>query len=634
MIWKILSFGDYHFDDAFLADQDNPALQPIVASEMIKRGLTAAPAPGGVVREGDYLMVSVIGLSPVQRRELLRAIDVLSGRLEELLGEDNQGSQWYVLARPVRHVWDKGRDVIVFEVPDRIWRSATQRSESWTVTASGQSHELTVLGNRKARPVIELTPRQAKSGGFAYRRWVRVYNPNAVAMPNYPVDLTGGWGLDTAALVSAGKCQADGDDIWVLVDGYPVSRWIAGMNSSTTAIIATISFSPKIEMTLGAAIAGSGGVSEIVLERTTANQKALAELAMVANRMVLIDNEVFVFGGVDVTNCKLLNVQRAQRGSAAAAHSVGATIRWIEHDIWVLYGNPLAAAPDEDRSKKPIWKLGSSTPTVWAYDEFYDSTAPQRPGSWVPGILKSAGGESGWYGGEQGADADPAIRMGMRARAWQSGISWKAENAQIEWRWEHPGGATQVSCSGKKYRYSSNYATVAGLQKTNTTTWVTVWSENSPSSAQVWSAFSRNGVSLAGTYTKLRFFFQCNLAGTANNEADLQIDSVTVTLDGARIPQVQMGGEESNYWMDTTLRVEETGEEIYLRGICPLNATLIVDCENKMVSLNGENALSFLSFSSVRDGWLDLPPGTVTITMEDQGLTRVDISVSWEDRSL
>jgi len=633
MIWKIKSFDGYVFGNAFLAAEDNPLLQPAVSSRMIKRGAVVAPAPGGMTREGDYLIVSVVGLNEISREAMINAIDVTNPNLRELIGTDDNNVDWYVMARPIRHVYDRGRDVLTFEVPDRIWRRKNSSSVSWKVTASGQSHTLAIGGNRPAQPVISITPRRAKAGGFAYARWILAYNPTSNVMLNYPLHICNA-NLDTAALVRAGKCQADGDDIWVIVDGHPVSRWLVGMNTTTTSVIATISFAPKIEMTLDTAIAGSGTVSEIVLEKTNANAAALKRLAAVRNKMVLIDNEVFTFSGVDKANYKLTGVTRAQRGTSMASHAVGAIVRWIQHDIWLVYGNSTMRAPEEDIAKKPIWNLSASTATSWSYTQYYDADYPTRPGTWTPSVIQSTGGKSRWYGGDKGADAEPATHMGMQAKAYQVGNTWKSETAQLEWRFYHPGGVTAVSATGKKYKKLASFGAIAGLQKKNTNAFTTVWTETAPGMSAVWTPFARPNVSLGGTFTALRFYFQCTLAAAAHNEADLQIDTLTLTLDSSKIPQVTVGVETDNYWMDTILRVRETGDEIRLRGICPINKTLIVDCENKTVTLDGENAFGFLSLNSARSAWLDLPPGTATLIMRDNGITDVDITVEWEDRQV
>jgi hypothetical protein len=192
---------------------------------------------------------------------------------------------------------------------------------------------------------------------------------------------------------------------------------------------------------------------------------------------------------------------------------------------------------------------------------------------------------------------------------------------------------TTVSATGKKYKKLTSFGTVAGLQKLNSNTFTTVWTETAPNSSATWTTFTRSSVSLSGTFTTLRFYFSSTLLA-ADNEADLQIDSLTLTLDGAKIPQVTVGAEVNNYWMDTILRVSETGDEIWLRGICPLNKTLVVDCENKSVTLDGANAFGFLALNSARSAWLDLPPGTATLVMTDAGITQVDVSVEWEDRQI
>lgn len=60
---------------------------------------------------------------------------------------------------------------------------------------------------------------------------------------SYPVEISGG--LDTAALVAAGKMQADGSDLVVRVEGKEVSRWLAGMNTPSTKVWINLHLSSK-----------------------------------------------------------------------------------------------------------------------------------------------------------------------------------------------------------------------------------------------------------------------------------------------------------------------------------------------------------------------------------------------------
>lgn len=639
-VWKIISFGDFNFaGDKYLAalgSGDNPLGQETAETEVVARGAAAPPAAGKFVLGGATLVVTVVPrTSDPADYEALAAGCAVDGEMRALVGEDDAGTRWYVTARLTQHVRSGAASKLTFDVPDRVWRSMTTQSDAWTVTASGQTHALTVDGTRAARPRFTFSPRNAKTGGFGYVRWVGVCNQTDAPM-KYALDITSsaGRGLDTAALVSAGRMQADGDDLWVYVDGVPTSRWLVDMNTTATGVVVTLDLSPRVEAALKTAIAGSGTVTQIAVVATSANLTALKKMNAARNKIVMIDNEAFTFTGVDEKNYLLTGVQRAQRWTSMAAHAAGATVRWVEHDVYMLYGNATLDAPEEDVSRKPLWDLETSTNTSWVYGEFYDADNPGRPGAWVPARLASTGKLSGTYTATHGGSDNPASVMGMQALAYMASGAWKAETAQLEWRWIGA-GATAVSAAGEKYMYAASWGTKAGLQKsTNGTAWTDVWNELKPTAAQTWQTWTRSGSGLSGTFGYLRFFSQVSLAAAANNEADLEVNAVTLTLDAAKTPLVWLGAEQDNYWMEMTIRCVETDEALTLRGVVPINATVAVDCDAKTVTLDGENAYYLLSLSSVRSTWLDLPPGTATIEIVDEGLTQVDVSVDYEERTV
>lgn len=110
--------------------------------------------------------------------------------------------QWYVRCRPERISYARpDAFVVILKVPDPIWRTVADNTETWNVTASGQTNVFTALGNRDAYPVITLKGGAAKSGGFSERIFRAWYNPIAYAIDNLPLDVTdNAW--NTAALVN------------------------------------------------------------------------------------------------------------------------------------------------------------------------------------------------------------------------------------------------------------------------------------------------------------------------------------------------------------------------------------------------------------------------------------------------
>jgi hypothetical protein len=104
-----------------------------------------------------------------------------------------------------------------------------------------------------------------------------------------------------------------------------------------------------------------------VQNESWATQNYLA--ALPASFVFVIGTEVFV-GSADVNNFLIYVAGRAAKNTSMAAHAVGDVINWIEHDMYLVYGNPSAAAPATDDRKKPMINLSTSTNISWVFDEF------------------------------------------------------------------------------------------------------------------------------------------------------------------------------------------------------------------------------------------------------------------------
>lgn len=525
--------------------------------------------------------------------------------------------------------------VISMCAPSSVWLSQTVNQDSWSITATGQQRTITPAQNHNTHPTFVITPTGAKTGGslYAYKEWRPVYNQTANAAPNYPYDICAN-ALNSASLISGGHMLASGNDVMVMLDGTYTDRWLGYWNQATSRIWINLNLSPKIELPLLGTIAGSGGITQITFKKSTANLKLMKRLPS-AGCFYSVRGEAFTYTGVDLKNYKVTGVTRNCKGLAAGmqAHSDGDIFRWIEHDVWLVYGWASATAPVIDNTKQPIFNLDTSTNTSWVYAAFADA-AQLRSGILKSMVISSKGGNSQIYTGSQGAqNVDPATYAGMQMLDWQNGTTWQAENASMEWRLSHPFGITTVTSTGDKYRNSSSWPSAVGLQYSNNgKNWSTSWNEASPASASSWTSWTHNAVALGATYLFIRWFFSGGLAAVASGEADFDINGITVTLDSTQTPIVTATGEQANYHLNCTITNTTTGQWISLTLPMGLNNGLTVDCTNKLVTYaDGSNCMAAIDWSSVRDEWLDLQPGANVLQYDDVGTTAVTLLTQWSD---
>lgn len=535
-----------------------------------------------------------------------------------------QGRDVYVDAVPIS-VELSGSSLyeIGLAVVDPIWRDVTATEQTFSISDASPNASVNVTSGFEVYPTLEITLGSSGSGGYTYRRFVKVRNQVNEQLINYPICIT----LDTAALVTAGKMQADGDDLRVFVDGAEAPRWISNMNTANTKVWIVLDLPGNVEMSLGAAIPASGNVDKISVKANTANDAALKKMPSAG--IVEIDSELFVYSGIDLQNRELNNVQRAQKGSTAAAHSAGATIRLVPHDIWLIYGNPAATAPVQDDGRKPLFDLANSSNSSWVWpgDGFYSSSGG-RSGGWAPAVLRTSGGESRIYTATQGGEADPASVMGAEANIWYKAGKIQGESMQIVWTLANPCTIGNVTASGSKYRAGNSFPGTAALQKMSGTSWSNLWNESSPGSARTWTAWSRSAVS--ANAKSVRFSFAGNLSAAATEQADFEVASVTATITNA--PVVTLFAEEVQRWANIKV-ANDAGDEIRVVVPAKSGSVILIDTDNKTVTLDGQNSIGSLWLSAVRRDWLPLKPGGNTLTFSsDDGLGSLTVKVRYQGR--
>lgn len=445
----------------------------------------------------------------------------------------------------------------------------------------------------------------------------------------------------TGAVVALSKMLANGGDVAVQIDGvFSQNVWVDSPNTASTKIWFNQNWNPARQTPIGVALPNNGtAVTISFYQLGVAGVATFVQACKQArNGILLIDSELFTFSpaNVDTVNMLITNCQRAQKGTSFAAHAFLATAIIIDHDIWLLYGNQNQAA-NPDNTQKPLLDLHNSTNTSWVQTNFTDRNNPGRPAGWYGVVTATAGKQSFIYTGNQEAQAVPATEMGMSLQDYILSNVWKAETANIIWIFSHPIGVTTVSISGSKYLQSGASWPFTGLQKllSNNVQFQTVWSESIPPLAS-WTAFAHAGVALGATFNVLLLVMSGSISAAANNKADIQFDTVTLTLDNTQTPVFSLGAEVGqSYYLNCTITNTTTGDAFLLTYTMLINHALVVDCNLKTITYDdGSNAAGAITPSTVRNDWLTLVPGNNVLQFDDLGTTGVTVLTNWQDRTI
>lgn len=566
----------------------------------------------------------------------------------ELLAQDTADSnrQWYVMATPLSITQSNNSAVILMVLDDPYWAVKTVSTSSWNVTTSPTTKAVTNLGE-VARPKFTITPTSSKTGGFLYKRFVEVTLPSTIpGVSNYPVNLGP---LNTSSLVSGGKCQSDGDDFQVMLNGTLVSRWFGttgttAFNQTGTNIWTILNLKPSVTLTLGAAIASTGTITQIVFQTTNANLTSLKALPNQGIIKIVTggNTEYFTYTAKDLVNYRLTGITRNAKDSAMAAHNIGDTCTWIQWDLWFVYGNASYATYTPPTNLKPIINLDTSTNTSWVYDDFI-SESYYRTGSWNNGIFASGLKNAYIYTKTQDDFEDPATAAGCKMATMKVNGIEKPETSGVGWVLFQQCGMTGITTvSGKKYRYSTAWpSTLTGF-------WVrglhvsglgfaggrkTIQTIATPSSSGAWENFSYGPLSFSGTYNELRFQINGTLPALAGNWAAVEMLSITVALNSSNTPSVTIRSENSQYYLTLKLSNTTTGEALYLNWPMKLNETLVLDCDTRRITYrDNTSALGALTLDSERVDWLNMANGSNTFQWEDSSTVAVTVAIEWKDK--
>ena len=596
------------------------------------------PFLNNIVADPQSLMIQV-RIAPGQNintnREILKQyFNFEDHTRHNLIAEDGAGgTQWYVTGFCRQVIPEGGAEeisfLVLFAIEYPYWKLVTATDDTWAITGTGDTQAVTNAGNINVPPKFTFVPTTADTSALKYRRWVSMYN-NLDKSFVAPLDITGG-GFDTATLTTA-KMQADGDDLLVWRNGRFVDRWLQGMDTATTQLWINTNFAPRNEGISLSNVAATGAVSEITFTRTKANLKFLQKLKQATNRVFLIDDEAFIYtaSNVNLVTYAITSPTRAQKGTAEAVHTAPKTVRHIEHDSWILYGDSTLTAPDVDDANKPIPAL-SSLNTAWAFANYYDEENA-RPGAWKGEVLASRTGLSYVYTADSNTFADPSTHLGL-ALIGSADFQVQNETGTLDWMFSHPAGITDVTFSGDKYM-SGSWPAIVGLQYLqDNAAWFTADNQAQPALTYAWESFGPTAIDLGGSYNTIRFAIDGLLSSAISEMALIQFDTVTTEFTSANLPTVTIGAEQGCNFFDFRLTNNTTGEYLTCKVPCGVNETLTIDCDLKEAYLSDGQRVS-VTLSTDREHWLDMRPGANTFQFDDTGTNAITAHVLHRDRVL
>lgn len=629
----IVSWDGYAINDGtnYLAGF-SPGMEwglPDVGVRSVPR-LGAWPVLATIAREGRELSlyVSIANAANVRalRAQLLRWFDPEDETPKRLIIRDSDGvTERYVLA-----ICQAVRPVLIGDVAacglfrvslavhgDVRWRSVVAAGDVWDVTASGQTRVIANGGADEAYPVITFEPTSAKTGGYNYRRWLPVVWRSTNAANGYPVMAA----LDTAALVLAGKMQADGDDLRVQVDGLEVNRWLYNMNAAATHVWLNLNFTAAPVLTLRTAFAAGDIVTSLDLDNAV-------EMALLpATGTVLIDSEAFAYTGRDLLNRQLTGVTRAAKGTAAAGHTAATTVRWIQRDVYLLYGNATATAPATDDRYAPAFWLTASTNTLWVYNGEFGDSGNLRTGRWTPDGAIGVSSDAGCYTGRHRTLADPYSVIG----AWQA---WDSTGGR-GWNLVHPCGIVNAEWYGEQIAVNDGGSSrppyvSCTLWYFLTTGWTLAATVAQPSVADVYEAWTQP-LAVPGWSRAYKIGFTL----AAGYHSGLEVNLIDVHLDASTTPLALVGAEVGAHSLAATLTNETSGAALTATFTMATGTELEVDTDRRTVTYLADGSRQFqaVSLSTARRHWLPLVPGNNTLRFDDVGTNAVTVTLAWEERN-
>jgi hypothetical protein len=643
---NVVSWDGYDINDGtvYQTGLTSPILSqaPVVGNMVQRHG--RFPLVGGVSYPGKPVLLTTILLSAdaTDRAALRTIFETESGEIKTLIIEGDDGTEQYIQALCEAHYEEDEVGNVFYALlrvhDDPAWRSTAVQTDTESVTATGQQWTITNDGDQIARPVITITPTDAKSGSNPYRRFMAVHWLGDAA-EKYPVDICGN-ALDTQT-GTTNFDSTDGHDIRVFVNGVTVDYWLDDINSADTSIWINLNFQAAIALTLATAIASTGTVETIDVNEDIAD--------MPPQGILQIGSEFFLYTAKNNALQRFTVLSRAAHGSSMAAHSVDDDVLWLQHDIQITYGNDANSAYPVDNTEQPIITLASSTNAAFDYDNFWSATVARygrtrtwqwaRPSAFFditidpPSWRYTGYGDSQFSGYPSGDPfaTSPAAVAGIMRR--------NSATLDLFWRLYCPCGLSAFNFSNGYKRINTGltgwraYILTATAQGTGDEYPFTEYTIPAPSAANAWETWSR---SQSTSLTDARYLMLAaypNLASTTGQF--VEASDCLVTFDSSLIPAITIGAEQGNYTVDAVLTHVESGWALQIHYPMQLDESLEIDTGSGAITDLSNGSSQFQAVKRLprpRVEWLPLRPGTNTLQWDETDVAGVDVTFDWRER--
>lgn len=528
------------------------------------------------------------------------------------------------------------RWLVTLQTGVSAWRAVDPDTDTWALTSTGGTKAISVGGDDETRLILELTATAAPASGYFKQNLYRFPNVVGIDFGYRPWCIV----VDTAALVTLGKMQADCNDLRIYNGETEIKRWIDGPNTTATKVWFNLSMRSGFQLSLKTAVASSGTITSLAFAFNPTTRLLIAR--MPEEGIVYHGTEWFYYRGKNANACILYVRKRGVWNTTMQAHSAGDTFTYIQNPIRMVYSNASAtdpAAADNDYDdEKPVFNLNSSTNTKWVYDattKFYDPEHPNRTGQWKP-VIKKIGTVSKLYHVKEDAETgDPA--MGIKAGAFQTASLWRADTVELSFVLSCPAGFNLLSSTGRKYRNTVRWMPNTGFQRSaDNLNWFDLWVETTPSAPLTWENWAtHSSVSVINTTKYLRFVVNGIFLATRYALALTEALTATPEFVSANIPSGAFLGEVDNYPLDLELSNDLSEDALTLSYPAVYNKPFLLDGEAFEATFDNANAHRAITLDDEgRSIWLRLKPGTNTLTISATDLGTVSGSLSWYRRRL
>lgn len=341
--------------------------------------------------------------------------------------------------------------------------------------------------------------------------------------------------------------------------------------------------------------------------------------------ILLLESELVTYTNYSRATGAATNLIRAAKGTSAAAHTAGITVRALS-DIWLYYGSASATAPVYADDLKPVFAL-TSTNNSWTYLNFALGIA-NLIDEWKA-ISTTPTATTKTYSTDRDytniAPSNPVAEIG---------VALLAKGASAEWQLTCPFGYTSGTATNvDRFNLPASQGYLAASDGTQQVVAATT-------ALNTWQTTASLVLTPAITSYICRFYLKNTKTTAYPRIAAMNMESIVMALSTATTsteygrPFVSLGSEQAvEYDLDLTLGNSTTGESIrIIKNDVAASQILRVDTLQKKITYlkDNSNCYSSLQAYPARENWLRMIQGSNTLTCNSNNLS---IVVKWQGRN-